>query len=174
VRKRKTPPTKAPESPAISRDPLTPPSLLQSAGPVVPLTQEQQEIYLQLLSRGASPAAACLQSGLSLPDVAASIEHDEAFRHLLSRVNELLSQNVAAALYRSAMEGSVSAQTFFLKNMPPPEWPTPDTEDQPRNLVELTDEELITQFRKEAPALLARLASGDTPPTGASPAGPLS
>ncbi|MBX3439647.1 MAG: hypothetical protein KF861_19315, partial [Planctomycetaceae bacterium] len=86
------------------------------------LVPAAQESYLHLLTRGASPAAACGQIGMSVLDVLATIEQDEAFRLRLEQVNVLLSQNVAAALYRSAMEGSVSAQTFFLKNQPPPNW----------------------------------------------------
>lgn len=130
------------------------------------LTKQEQMTYLQLLSRGASPAAACLQLGFGLPVVATTIEQDQAFQSLLARVNELLSQNVAAALYRSAMEGSVSAQTFYLKNRPPPEWPTLNSNDSPTAIEELTDDELIVQFRKAAPALLAQLAPGDYPQAG--------
>ncbi|WP_437193764.1 hypothetical protein [Planctomicrobium sp. SH527] len=138
------------------------------------LTKQEQMTYLQLLSRGASPAAACLQLGFGLQVVATTIEQDQSFQSLLARVNELLSQNVAAALYRSAMEGSVSAQTFYLKNRPPPEWPALNNNDSPTAIEELTDDELIVQFRKTAPALLAQLAPGDYPQTSSTEAGPVS
>jgi hypothetical protein len=136
------------------------------------LTIDEQQKYLLLLSRGASPASACLQLKIALPVVSATLEHDLAFQKLFQRVNELLSQNVAAALYRSAMEGSVSAQTFYLKNRPPPEWPgllnvsAPEAED-------LTDDELVASFRQEATALLAQLETLDCPPSGECATGPV-
>jgi len=141
--------------------------LLASGIPVTEFDPPQQQAYLNLLSRGASPAAACGQLGLSLVTVADVIDRDESFRTLLARVNELLSQNVAAALYRSAMEGSVSAQTFYLKNRPPPEWPEQADHPLSQPMNELTDDELIAQFRQEAPALLAHLAAEDSQPAGA-------
>ncbi|MCA8993397.1 MAG: hypothetical protein KDA88_15520 [Planctomycetaceae bacterium] len=106
--------------------------------------EQLQREYLQLLARGASPAAACMQLNLSVTVVLNRITTDETFRDRLDQIHNVLSQNVAAALYRSAMEGSVSAQTFFLKNCPPPEWPG---EDAARlgvddGLDELSDEEL--------------------------------
>ena len=128
------------------------------------LSPDMQRGYLTLLSKGASPAAACYQLGLNLMMVAATIEADETFRNLLARVNQLLSQNVAAALYRSAMEGSVSAQTFFLKNKPPPEWPH-TAPDDPASEHHLSDDELIEQFRTGATLLLAELSKADSPKT---------
>ncbi|MFG0331861.1 MAG: hypothetical protein ACF8TS_00740 [Maioricimonas sp. JB049] len=90
------------------------------------LSDAEQEEYLQLMLRGASPAAACLQLGLPVGNILRTMERQPEFRERLRQVRELLSQNVAAALYRAAMEGSVSAQSFYLKNQPPPEWPQPD------------------------------------------------
>lgn len=131
----------------------------------------QRAAYLMLLSRGASPAAACGQLNLSLVRVAEFIEQHADFRQLLARVNELLSQNVAAALYRSAMEGSVSAQTFYLKNRPPPEWPEQADDPLSKPLNELTDDELIAQFCQEAPAVLARLTAENPSPAGIAASG---
>jgi len=129
--------------------------------PVSQFDARQQNEYLLLLSRGASPAAACGQMGLSLVTVAECIESNEEFRKLLARVKELLSQNVAAALYRSAMEGKVMAQTFYVKHWPPPRSPENANDPLSATLNELTDDELIAEFRQEAPALLARLAAED-------------
>lgn len=126
-----------------------------------PMTDEQQAAYLYLLAKGASPAAACEKLGLSLVTVAEHIERHERFRSLLARVNALLSQNVAAALYRSAMEGKVSAQTFYVKYWPPPSWPEHEDDPHLPSLNEITDDELIAQFRKEAPALLAQCEAAD-------------
>jgi hypothetical protein len=124
------------------------------------MAEAEQHAFLLLMARGASPSVACQQLGISLPRLAASLEEDDLFCRRLERVKELLSQNVAAALYRCAMEGSVAAQTFYLKNRPPPEWPNA-AQSLPHGLEELNDDELIAQFREEAPALLARLAETD-------------
>ncbi|VAX41666.1 hypothetical protein MNBD_PLANCTO02-3034 [hydrothermal vent metagenome] len=69
----------------------------------------------------------------------------------MEQVTDVLSQNVAAALYREAMEGNVSAQVFWLKTLPPPGWqrstedPIPRTFDE--TLEQLTDEELFELAR---------------------------
>lgn len=56
------------------------------------------------------------------------MDQSTAFRKRMDRVPDLLSQNVAASLYQAAMKGSVTAQTFYLKNLPPPEWETGEGE----------------------------------------------
>lgn len=71
---------------------------------------------------GASPAAACQKVGVSITAVLVTMDQSTAFRKRMDRVPDLLSQNVAASLYQAAMKGSVTAQTFYLKNLPPPEW----------------------------------------------------
>jgi len=134
-----------------------PKNILADDGPPRALSVSEQQSYLSLLSKGASPGVACATLGLTLTQVAVSMEADGRFRVLLDRVHELLSQNVAAALYRSAMEGSVSAQTFYLKNVPPPDWPMEDKHDELTD-PDLTDEELAAQFCAEAPQLLEFLA----------------
>ncbi len=81
-------------------------------------------------------------------DVLRTIDGDAKFREQVDRVTVLLSQNVAAALYRSAMEGSVSAQTFFLKNKPPPDWQGDDNPElTSERLKGLSDEELFNLCR---------------------------
>jgi hypothetical protein len=74
---------------------------------------------------------------------------DPEFQARLTQSQAVLSQNVAAALYRSAMEGSVSAQTFYLKHLPPPEWPAVEATapDLPEHLTHLTNAELLELFR---------------------------
>lgn len=57
------------------------------------------------------------------------MDQTAAFRKRMDRVPDLLSQNVAASLYQAAMKGSVTAQTFYLKNLPPPEWDAEATEE---------------------------------------------
>ena len=51
------------------------------------------------------------------------MEQSSKFRTRAVGVSDVLSQNVAAQLYQTAMKGSVTAQTFYLRNQPPPEWP---------------------------------------------------
>ncbi len=125
------------------------------------LSDDLQYSYMTLLSRGASPAAACAQLGILLADVIWTMEHDSGFQSMMNRVQELLSQNVAAALYRSAMEGSVSAQQNYLKAYPPPGCgaTTDGSENDPEH--ELTDEELIAYLKQEATAFLAELNQDD-------------
>ena len=67
-----------------------------------------------------------------------------AFRKRMDRVPDLLSQNVAASLYQAAMKGSVTAQTFYLKNLPPPEWVGEEEGDEcePKDLKNLTLDQL--------------------------------
>ena len=93
------------------------------------LTRAQQTEYLRLLTLGASPAAACQKVGVSITAVLVTMDQSAAFRKRMDRVPDLLSQNVAASLYQAAMKGSVTAQTFYLKNLPPPEWDAGAAED---------------------------------------------
>jgi len=122
-------------------------------------------MYLNALTRGASPAAACGQFGVSVLDVLATIEQVEPFRKRLDQVNVLLSQNVAAALYRSAMEGSVSAQTFFLKNQPPPNWQPGDAgEPTDDPFQKMTDDELLAFCRASGIDWPSETAAGTDSP----------
>ncbi len=122
-------------------------------------------MYLNALTRGASPAAACGQLGVSVLDVLATIEKAEPFRKRLDQVNVLLSQNVAAALYRSAMEGSVSAQTFFLKNQPPPNWQPGDAgESTDDPFQKMTDDELLAFCRASGIDWPSETAAGTDSP----------
>lgn len=84
------------------------------------LSPAQQEQFLDLLARGASSLGACERLGVSAVDVQATLERDDVFRERHALVERLLHQNVATALYRSAMKNNVSAQTSYLKNQPPP------------------------------------------------------
>jgi len=113
----------------------------------------EQEALLELLSRGASPAAACRQLGRSIADFFHATQNDPEFRRRVQRVHHALGQNVAAALYKAAMEGSVTAQTFWLRHSPPPGW-TGDTSDMTADELEkLSDDELIDLARAHGVAL---------------------
>jgi hypothetical protein len=135
-------------SPVSTNDDDAGSSLLPLSSRARQLSAAQQQRYLHLLTRGASPAAACLQLGISVLDVEQTIEHNPIFQQRVRQAKVLLSQNVAAALYRSAMEGSVPAQTLFLKNQPPPNWQPAEPDestDNPYN--NLTYDELIAFAR---------------------------
>jgi hypothetical protein len=120
------------------------------------LSTEQQQLFLALLARGASSAAACQKLGITVADVSTTLEANPRFRTGLREVHETLNQNVVAALYRAAMEGKVTAQTFWLKNRPPPEWPAANANsNEDSEFKDLTDEELIE---------LAAAAGIDLPP----------
>ena len=123
------------------------------------LTADEQTSLLALLLRGASPAAACPQLGVTLGTFQRTWLEDEVFRARVSEVRDVLSQNVAAALYRSAMEGNVSAQTLWLKIWPPRGWSNGNDEGpqatEPTFFSDLSDDELVE---------LARAMGVDIPP----------
>ncbi len=156
--KKKTPKRKseplAIDEPAASQSQLNSATFLRATESPTLLNEEFQYSYITLLSRGASPAVACSQLDILLADVIWTMEHESGFQSMVIRVQELLSQNVAAALYRSAMEGSVSAQQNYLKAYPPPGC-DPISDDQDAHFeTEMTDEEIVTQLRAEAEAFL--------------------
>jgi hypothetical protein len=117
------------------------------------LTRIEEDELLEMLRLGAAPGAACQRLGLSLDALAAHWAEDEAFRQRVGHTRESLSQNVAAALYRTAMEGSVSAQTFYLKHLPPPEWPQPNAGGEGDEFDRMSDEELLEFCRTHGIAL---------------------
>ena len=147
--------------PTTSQPQLNSATFLRSTESPTLLNEDFQYSYITLLARGASPAVACSQLDILLEDVIWTMEHEPAFQSMVIRVQEMLSQNVAAALYRSAMEGSVSAQQNYLKAYPPSGClPTADDPDA-FSEIELSHEEIITQLRSEAEAFLAEFAQID-------------
>lgn len=120
-----------------------------TATAVPPLTAAQQTAYLTRIARGASLAAACASLGLSVTAVLITLETDATFRAQQQQIDQLLSQNVAAALYQAAMKGNVPAQTFLLKNRPPSGWQGNDDENQSSDDLErLTDDQLAALLRQ--------------------------
>lgn len=116
-----------------------------------PLSALQQSAVLELLHRGASPAGACAQVGVSTEAFFHTAATDPAFRSKVRETTGVLSGNVQAVLYRTAMEGNVSAQQAFLKLFPPPTFEEPDTETEPMTfdelLGDLSDAELVELAR---------------------------
>ena len=81
----------------------------------VPLSDEDVEQYVTHLIRGASPAGACLQLGISIRALLRRLAEDADLRQRVEDVQWVLRENVKSALYRQAMEGNVSAQRCFLQ-----------------------------------------------------------
>jgi hypothetical protein len=54
-----------------------------------------------------------------------AIAADDERQQQYLAVQQDLSRNVAAAIYLAAMKGSIPAQTFFLRQLPPPNGPPP-------------------------------------------------
>ena len=130
--------------------------LLPTTDEVNTLTRQQQDEYLTLLTKGASAAAACQKLGISITALLVTMEQSPKFRTRAISVSDVLSQNVAAQLYQTAMKGSVTAQTFYLRNQPPPEWPTDEEEAAvPPDLAHLTTAELLSLDASEEQELQA-------------------
>lgn len=116
--------------------------------PEEPLPDRLQQAVIDLLFRGASPAAACGQLGVPVETLLRTINDDPEFARRTGDVTSVLSGNVMAMLYRTAMDGNVSAQSSWLKLFPPATWqqtsPDPTT---PLNfdetLEELSNDELV-------------------------------
>ena len=115
------------------------------------LTSAQQSAILERLYRGASPAGACSQAGVSVEAFLQTVSEDPAFRAKVREITGVLSGNVMAVLYRTAMEGNVSAQQAWLKLFPPPSFTEPANETEPMTfdelLGDLSDDELVELAR---------------------------
>ena len=129
---------------------------------VAPLSEEDRQRLLGLLLKGASPAAACGPLGLDVWQVCQAVDCDPAFRSALRQVRDLLTQNVAAAVYRAAMEGTPAAQALWLRTFAPADWadPLPSVSvSDPSELSESPD--VFAALPTDA---LARLAHAFRPP----------
>lgn len=112
------------------------------------LTPEQQEFFLDLRSRGASPTVACQQLGTPLASFLRTMDDDPDFKAAVDQVNAALSQNVVAALYQTAMKGNVTAQKLWLATSPPPGWRDEIAgQNDSDPLDALSDEELVELSR---------------------------
>jgi hypothetical protein len=119
----------------------------------------QQDEFLKRVTYGSSPLAACHLLGVSITSFLKTAEADASFAERVQHAHNALSQNVAARLYRTAMEGNVSAQRCYLQFRPPPEWqsaPIATSESE-----ELNPHELAQAYRAagmDVPAELQALA----------------
>jgi len=80
-----------------------------------PLTLAQQKEFVRVVSQGASPAAVCAQLGVTVESARLTMDSDPRFRRHMKHIPQTLAENIRAALYLQAMKGTVSAQTFWLK-----------------------------------------------------------
>jgi hypothetical protein len=80
-----------------------------------PLTRRQQRAFEKLLMLGASPAAACQKLGLTLDAVAITLDADHEFETCCRRIHDALGENVKAALYKAAMNGTTAAQALWFR-----------------------------------------------------------
>ncbi len=132
-----------------------------------PFSSEMQREYLDLLLRGASPAAASRQLGIDLFEIVELLANDDDFRMKTDAVYDALSQNVAARLYQEAMKGSVPAMSQWLKNRPPPEWPDHAAASISNSPLEMiSDEELIRLARLENVAIPTELEADTSKTSG--------
>lgn len=83
------------------------------------LSPRQQAEYLELAELGAPPALACRRVGVTFEDVLETQARNLTFANRLETAQLLLAGNVEAAIYRSAMNGSVLAQTQFMRHCRP-------------------------------------------------------
>jgi len=145
-------------------DAVVPPTPADAASPET-LTDDRLEAVRRLILNGASPAGACRQLGISLDAYLAANDADaEVFERRL-RDQETLSQNVAAALYRSAMKGSVPAQTFYLRSLPPPEWIAAEKRRSALADNSLDDDQLVDRcLTREMPGLAEEMGKDGPPP----------
>jgi hypothetical protein len=139
------------------------------------LNLHEQAEFCELLSRGVSRSAACRQLGVSYDSFLRTQQEDPEFARLVQLARQVADENVEMALYKSAMEGKVTAQTFWLKSRRPEGWeppreprpdnrsrsaPSPDTP-QPltdEDLAHLSDRELIERARAEGVELPPEIA----------------
>ncbi|MFW6125357.1 MAG: hypothetical protein ACOC46_04345 [Pirellulales bacterium] len=141
------------------------------------LDPDEQERFLELLSRGAGRVFICRKMRISYDSYLRTVEQEPEFREAVRRTLEGIDQNVETALYRSAMEGNVTAQTFWLRYRRPAGWQDPDpkaaksaaqrgaaTPSDEDDLESLSDRELLERARAEgidlAPEIVRRLEQG--------------
>lgn len=81
------------------------------------LSADEQHTVVEYLMLGASAMAAVKRVGRDYEDFEHTRQHDPVFRRRCRLAKRALAGNVASALYKNAMEGSVSAQTSWLRQV---------------------------------------------------------
>jgi hypothetical protein len=137
----------------------------------VALCPEARRVVLELMQRGASPAGACQQVGLTVDAFWTTLEREPTFAEALERVFDSLSHNVLAALYQNAMKGHVTAQQFWLRNRPATLFQADHADDSSELTARLTDDQLVDECRAAGVALPARVAARHAATGGGGPSG---
>jgi hypothetical protein len=117
------------------------------------LTAGEQAEYVRLVVNGAAPLRACERVGVTVAAVLRTLDVDPGFRALVDQTAEVISGNVAAALYQAAMRGNVAAQTLFLNHRPPRDWKQEAQDDD--ELDRLSNAELLALCLAEGVAVPA-------------------
>jgi hypothetical protein len=86
------------------------------------LNWNEKKIILETMYRGGSPVWVCKDLGVNFSRYLKSFNEDTNFRELVENAKAALSENIAFQLFKTAMEGNVTAQTNFLKLFPPLSW----------------------------------------------------
>ncbi len=89
---------------------------------IKPLNWNEKKIILETMYRGGSPAWVCKDLGVDFSRYLKSLDEDEIFCQSIENAKVALSENIAFQLFKTAMEGNVTAQTNFLKLFPPLSW----------------------------------------------------
>lgn len=113
-----------------------------------PFSDAEQQAFLGILVKGASPAVICGELGVEVDRFWTTCHCDDGFLAAVERAYDALSLNVVSALYRAAIKGSVPAQTFWLRQRKPPLW-MPPVEDDAARLAGMSDAELAEACRAE-------------------------
>jgi hypothetical protein len=109
---------------------------------------------------------ACRKLDLLLSDANHTRRLNAEFAQRWKEIEQALSQNVASALYNSAIKGTASAQTFYLKQQPPPGWDREANKEPLHgdNFEECTDAELVKLARKMGADPPPEITGGNEPP----------
>lgn len=127
------------------------------------LNAAEQQAVLDLLAKGWGRVLACRKISVSHQTLLRTLDECDAFRRQVMTTEQGLDENVQMALYKSALEGSVTAQTLWLKNRRDgaADSPSAPSELAPGDatLENLTDEQLIERAQAvgiELPPKIAR------------------
>lgn len=81
-----------------------------------------ENLLANLKSTGGNISKACEGSDISRVSFYNWMNSDPEFKEAVEELQEGVCDNVESALYRSAIEGHVTAQIFFLKNKRSEDW----------------------------------------------------
>lgn len=92
------------------------------------LSESEKQLILESMFRGGSPAWSCRTLEIPYSRYLRTLEEEDSFHQDVQDAKAALSENITFQLFRSAMEGNVTAQTNFLKLFPPRKWSPPNSD----------------------------------------------